>query len=202
MFSGIIASVGEINAAAPLGNGLRLSIHAPELPLTDVRIGDSIAVNGACLTVIEVTDSIFKVDVSAETLRCTAGLGTVHKKVNLERALALSSRLDGHLVSGHVDGVGKILTLKPIEESWLLEIEAPRELAKYIAPKGSIAVNGVSLTTNTVDGCKFSINLIPHTMACTTFHALQENDPVNLEIDLVARYLERLASPFLSERKA
>jgi len=200
MFSGIIASLGEIVESVALGNGVRLTIRADQLPMEEVGIGDSIAVNGTCLTVVSVEGNAFIVEVSAETLRCTTGFN-VGKKVNLERALSVSSRLDGHLVSGHVDGVGQIVALNAIEESWELIIDAPESLAHYIAPKGSIAVNGVSLTTNTVDGRRFSINLIPHTMTATTFHTLKAGDRVNLEIDLVARYLERLAAPFLSERK-
>ena len=200
MFSGIISALGEIIESAPLGNGVRLTIQTENLPLNEVKTGDSIAVNGTCLTVVGTDRKTFIVEVSAETLRCTTGL-VLHGKVNLERALSVSSRLDGHLVSGHVDGVGQIVTLDQIEESWLLTVEAPTSLARYIAPKGSVAVNGVSLTTNTVDGTRFSVNLIPHTMASTTFHTLKAGDQVNLEIDLVARYLERLATPFLSERK-
>ncbi len=196
MFTGIVAAVGKIVTRKPLAQGVRLTIAAGNLDLSDVVLGDSIAHNGVCLTVIAKSKSAktqFKVDVSLETLNCTTGLGaSEHNEVNLEKALRLADRLGGHLVSGHVDGLGEVLRFAPIGESHELVIKAPKSLAKYIARKGSICVNGVSLTTNSVSGRKFSINLIPHTIANTTLKYLREGDAVNLEIDLIARYCERL----------
>jgi riboflavin synthase len=159
--------------------------------MSDVSLGDSIACNGVCLTVVERGDAEFSVDVSRETLDCTVGL-VASAEVNLEKALRLADRLGGHLVSGHVDGVGEVLRFEPVGESHELVIRAPSALAKYIARKGSIAVNGVSLTTNRVSGTEFSINLIPHTIAVTTLKHLGTGSHVNLEIDLVARYVERM----------
>ncbi|HLA34316.1 MAG TPA: riboflavin synthase [Rhodocyclaceae bacterium] len=196
MFTGIVAAVGKIIEAQPLEQGLRLRIQAPELGLDDVALGDSIAHNGVCLTVIAKTDDSYQVDVSRETLRCTAGLERVAATVNLEKALRLADRLGGHLVSGHVDGVGEVLKFERIGESYELVIRAPGELGKFIATKGSIVVNGVSLTTNWVkdaaEGADFSINLIPHTLAVTTLHTLERGSRVNLEVDLIARYCERM----------
>ncbi|MCL2830777.1 MAG: riboflavin synthase [Betaproteobacteria bacterium] len=199
MFSGIIAAVGRISAIAPLSTPAaagtptqRLKIAAGELDLSDVALGDSIACNGVCLTVVACEAGEFSVDVSPETFSCTVGLDAPGE-INLEKALRLADRLGGHLVSGHVDGVGAVLRLEPVdEECYLLEIRAPAALAKYIAPKGSIAVNGVSLTTNRVDGELFSINLIPHTLERTTLHRLKFGSRVNLEVDLIARYVERM----------
>ncbi|OGA13341.1 MAG: riboflavin synthase subunit alpha [Betaproteobacteria bacterium RIFCSPLOWO2_12_FULL_63_13] len=193
MFSGIVAAAGKINKVQPLQNGVRLTIHAVRLGLDDVAIGDSICVNGVCLTVISTTTSSFQVDVSAETLHCTAGLDQ-QGEVNLEKALKVSDRLGGHLVSGHVDGVGEVLRFEPIGESHLLAVRAPADLAKYIARKGSITVQGVSLTVNTVSGTDFEINLIPHTVQVTTLKYLKPGSRVNLEVDLIARYIERLLS--------
>jgi len=193
MFSGIVAAAGKINKVQPLQNGVRLTIHAVRLGLDDVAIGDSICVNGVCLTVISATTSSFQVDVSAETLHCTEGLDQ-QGEVNLEKALKFSDRLGGHLVSGHVDGVGEVLRFEPIGESHLLEVRAPADLAKYIARKGSITVQGVSLTVNTVSGTDFEINLIPHTVQVTTLKYLKPGSRVNLEVDLIARYIERLLS--------
>lgn len=201
MFTGIVAAVGKITTITPLGNqhdaGVRLTIDAGGLPLTDVALGDSIALNGACMTVVSKTAAGFTVDVSRESLNCTAGLNAVGE-VNLEKALTLADRLGGHLVSGHVDGLGVVRKFEPIAESWELVLEAPRELAKYLAYKGSIVVNGVSLTVNrvtdTANGCEFSINLIPHTIEVTTLKHLQPGSKVNLEIDLIARYVERMLS--------
>lgn len=191
MFSGIIASVGRITHLQALEKGLRLTVEAPGLDLSDVALGDSIAHGGVCLTVIEKAGPAYKVDVSRETLDCTVGLDAPGE-VNLEKALRLADRLGGHLVTGHVDGVGAVLKFEKIGESHELVIRAPKPLAKYIARKGSVTVDGVSLTVNRVDKTDFSINLIPHTVAVTTLKHLQAGSQVNLEIDLVARYIERM----------
>lgn len=191
MFSGIIATVGRITHISANERGLRLTIAAPGLDLADVALGDSIAVNGVCLTVIERQGDHFSADVSRETLDCTVGLDTP-AEVNLEKALRLADRLGGHLVTGHVDGVGEVLRFQPVGESHELVIRAPKALAKYIARKGSVTVDGVSLTVNRVEGMDFSINLIPHTIAVTTLKRLAAGSRVNLEIDLIARYVERM----------
>jgi riboflavin synthase len=191
MFSGIIAAVGEISRIERGKGGLRLAIDAGSLPLSDVSVGDSIAVNGACLTVVKRGKKTFSVDVSRETLRCTAGLDRAGE-VNLEKALRLSDRLDGHLVLGHVDGVGKVTKVERVGANRLLRVRAPASLARYIARKGSIAVQGVSLTVNAVRGAEFEVNLIPHTLAATTLKDLRAGDRVNLEVDPLARYAERL----------
>lgn len=191
MFTGIVAATGKITHLQPLEKGLRLTVTAPALDLADVAIGDSIAHQGVCLTVIEKAGDSYKIDVSRETLDCTVGLDGMNE-VNLEKAMQLTDRLGGHLVSGHVDGVGEVLKFAPVGESHELAIRAPQALARYIARKGSITVNGVSLTTNTVDGAEFSINLIPHTVAATTLKHLAAGSRVNLEVDLIARYCERL----------
>lgn len=193
MFSGIIASVGRITHLQALEKGLRLTVEAPGLDLSDVALGDSIAHGGVCLTVIEKAGATYKVDVSRETLDCTVGLDAPGE-VNLEKALRLADRLGGHLVTGHVDGVGEVLKFERIGESHELVIRAPKPLTKYIARKGSITVSGVSLTVNRVDKTDFSINLIPHTVAVTTLKHLKAGAKVNLEIDLVARYIERMLS--------
>lgn len=192
MFSGIISDVGQIARAADRDGGLRLEIATQALDLSDVGLGDSIAVNGVCLTVIALAGNTFSVDVSRETLNCTVGLGAEGAPVNLEKALCLADRLGGHLVSGHVDGVGEVLAFTDLGESWKLDISAPAALAKFIAFKGSITVNGVSLTINQVNGQIFSINLIPHTLAMTNLRHLQAGSRVNLEVDLIARYVERM----------
>lgn len=197
MFTGIVAALGRITHLQPLEKGVRLSVDGAALGLEDVALGDSIAHNGVCLTVIEKAGSEYKVDVSHETLRCTVGLDAVGE-VNLEKAMQLTDRLGGHLVSGHVDGVGEVIKFAPIGESHELVIRAPAELAQYIARKGSITVNGVSLTTNSVDGRDFSINLIPHTIAVTTLKHLHAGSRVNLEVDLIARYCERLMTARLA----
>lgn len=191
MFSGIVATIGRISHITANERGLRLTISAPGLDFSDVALGDSIAVNGVCLTVVERQGDHFSADVSRETLDCTVGLDAP-AEVNLEKALRLADRLGGHLVTGHVDGVGEVLKFAPAGESHELAIRAPRTLAKYIARKGSITVNGVSLTVNRIDGTDFSINLIPHTIAATTLKRLAAGSRVNLEIDLVARYIERM----------
>ena len=199
MFTGIVAAVGKITSITPLGSeldaGVRLNIDAGGLPMADVALGDSIALNGACMTVVSKTETGFTVDVSRESLNRTAGLDGMGE-VNLEKALTLSDRLGGHLVSGHVDGLGVVRKFEPVGESMELVVAAPRELAKYLAYKGSIVVNGVSLTVNRVedtqDACAFSINLIPHTVEVTTLKHLKPGVKVNLEIDLIARYVERM----------
>lgn len=199
MFTGIIAAVGRITGVAPGSPGphagLRATIAAGTLDLNGVAAGDSIAVAGACLTVVGIDGSHFDVDVSHETLARTAGLDT-EGEVNLEKALRFGDRLDGHLVSGHVDGTGTVMTFEPTGESFTLIVRAPLTLARFIALKGSIAVDGVSLTINAVDdherGCDFSINLIPHTLAVTTLKDLKAGDRVNLEVDTLARYVERM----------
>lgn len=192
MFSGIVAACGQIQAIDTLGDGLRLTVATADLDLSDVGIGDSIANNGVCLTVVSLGERQASFDVSRETLDCTFGLDQPGAEVNLEKALRLSDRLGGHLVSGHVDGVGEVLRFAPLGESHELVIRAPAALAGYIARKGSITVNGVSLTVNRVDGTDFSINLIPHTVAVTNLKTLAAGSRVNLEIDLVARYVERM----------
>ncbi|OFZ67307.1 MAG: riboflavin synthase subunit alpha [Betaproteobacteria bacterium RBG_16_56_24] len=192
MFSGIIADIGSIKQATDRDGGVRLVISAKALDLSDVQIGDSIAVNGVCLTVIEHTNDAFTVDVSRETLDCTVGLDAQGAPVNLEKALRLADRLGGHLVSGHVDGVGEVVTFTDLGESWKLVIRAPHVLAKYIAIKGSITVNGVSLTINRVSVDEFSVNLIPHTLVMTNLKNLRAGSRVNLEVDLIARYVERM----------
>ncbi|MDX9699459.1 MAG: riboflavin synthase [Rhodocyclaceae bacterium] len=192
MFSGIVAACGRIVDIQPLQDGVRLSVDTAGLDLSDVHIGDSIANSGVCLTVIEMAGSLARFDVSRETLDCTTGLDAVGNEVNLEKALRLADRLGGHLVTGHVDGVGEVLHFTPVGESHELVIRAPAALAGYIARKGSVTVNGVSLTVNRVDGTDFSINLIPHTVAVTNLRHLHTGSRVNLEIDLIARYVERM----------
>lgn len=192
MFTGIVAATGKIIHIQPLEEGLRLTVAAPGLDLGDVALGDSIAHAGVCLTVIAKKKNNYQVDVSKETLDCTAGLDVEGGEVNLEKAMRLSDFIGGHLVSGHVDGVGDVVKFEPVGESHELVIKAPKNLARYIARKGSITVDGVSLTTNKVKGRTFSINLIPHTVAVTTLKRLHPGARVNLEVDLVARYCERL----------
>jgi len=192
MFSGIIADVGHIAEANDRGGGLRLVIASGTLDLADVQPGDSIAVNGVCLTVILHAAGSFTVDVSRETLDCTAGLDAAGAPVNLEKALRLGDRLGGHLVSGHVDGVGEVAEFSDLGESWKLAVRAPQALARYIAVKGSITINGVSLTVNSVSGSEFSVNLIPHTLSMTNLKDLRAGSRVNLEVDMIARYVERM----------
>jgi riboflavin synthase len=193
MFSGIIAAVGRITHLTPREVGFRLHVDGGALDLSNVALGDSIAHNGVCLTVVGTEGNSFMVDVSPETLSCTAGLDGPGE-INMEKAMRLSDRLGGHLVSGHVDGVGEVLRFDPVGDNRLLEIRAPKEIAKFIARKGSITVNGTSLTTNDVSGTDFTINLIPHTLENTTLCHLKAGSRVNLEIDLLARYCERLLS--------
>lgn len=208
MFTGIISGIGRIQNAAPIclsdgskaASGFHLTIKTPSGYLDDVQIGDSIAINGACMTVtaLNAGECIFSIDISAESLSRTAGLSDAGHEVNLEKALRLQDRLGGHLVSGHVDGIGLVHQFKPVDESWLLEIDAPANIARFLAYKGSLTVNGVSLTVNQVQdlpkpqGSRVSINLIPHTVENTTLGQLQAGTHVNLEIDLIARYVERM----------
>lgn len=192
MFTGIVEAVGEIKQIDSLEGGISLSIAPGMLDLSDVKTGDSIAVNGVCLTVTDVANDMFWVDVSRETLECTEGLDKPDGQVNLEKALLLSDRLDGHLVSGHVDATGEVIKLQLAGESYLLVIRTPDALLKYIARKGSITVNGVSLTVNRIAGDELEVNLIPHTLVATTLKELKTGTKVNLEVDMLARYVERL----------
>ena len=193
MFSGIIAAVGRITEITPREVGCRLHVDAGKLDISEVALGDSIAHNGVCLTVVAKEGNTFAVDVSPETLSCTVGLSEPGP-VNLEKALRLSDVIGGHLVSGHVDGVGEVLRFDAVGDNRLLEIRAPQDIAKFIARKGSIVVDGTSLTTNSVNGADFTINLIPHTLENTTLRHLAAGSKVNLEVDLIARYCERLLS--------
>lgn len=191
MFSGIVAATGRIEQVEPLQDGVRLTVDVGGLGLEDVRLGDSIANSGVCLTVIALDGPRVQFDVSRETLNCTVGL-EAPGEVNLEKALQVNDRLGGHIVTGHVDGVGEVVKFAPLGESHELVIRAPGEIAGYIARKGSITVDGVSLTVNRVQGRDFSINLIPHTVAVTTLRRLAPGARVNLEIDILARYMERM----------
>lgn len=193
MFTGIITAVGTIAALQPRGGDMRLRIATGKLDLSDVQLGDSIAVSGVCLTAIELPGDGFWADASRETLKLTI-LGEIAPgmKVNLEKALTPTTRLGGHLVSGHVDGIGTVSEWRPDGRSWRLRVQAPDALARYIAAKGSICVDGVSLTVNRVDGVAFELNIVPHTLAETTLANFQVGRRVNLEVDLIARYLERL----------
>lgn len=191
MFTGIIQAVGRVAAVAQRGEDARLSMDAAGLDLSDVAAGDSIACNGVCLTVVDLAPQGFSVDVSAETFRCSVGF-PVGMAVNLEKALRLADRLGGHLVSGHVDGVGEVLYFRPVGDCFELRIRASDDIARFVVTKGSITVNGVSLTVNQVDATDFSINLIPHTLAQTNLQALTTASRVNLEVDMLARYAERI----------
>ena len=197
MFTGIVQAMGRISNVSKKEDGLRLVVDLGVHEFADVAVGDSVCVNGCCLTVTAMHGASLEFDVSAETLRCTTGLDRAGD-VNIELALRLADRLGGHLTSGHVDGVGTVTRFAAIAGdtygSWFLEIEAPAELARFIAAKGSIAVDGVSLTVNEVAGARFAVNLIPHTLNVTTLKRLASGAAVNLEIDIVARYVERLAS--------
>jgi riboflavin synthase len=193
MFSGIVTAVGTIRSAHPQGDGMRLRIDAPGFGMDDVGIGDSIAVQGICHTVVARDAQGFEVDTSRATLDVTAGLEE-GRAVNLEKSLRLSDRLGGHLVSGHVDGVGTVAAIEELGGSARLVVEAPQELAPYFARKGSVAVDGVSLTINEVRDHRFEVNLIPHTRSATTLRSLVPGAHVNLEVDLLARYVERILS--------
>lgn len=204
MFTGIITGVGRIVALDALGSSLdhgkRLTIEAPPGYLDDVGLGDSIALNGACMTVtsFDTAQHRFTIDISAESLARTTGLDREGQRINLEKALRANDRLGGHIVSGHVDGIGEVTRFAQVGESWELRVRAPAEMGKFLAYKGSITVNGVSLTVNAVQdtdrGCEFSINLIPHTVENTALGDLTHGARVNLEIDTVARYVERMLS--------
>ena len=200
MFTGIITAIGEITKVAPKGDGFHLEITTPAAYLDDVVIGDSIAIQGACMTVTGLKDTLFECDVSRESISKTTGLDKP-SKVNLEKALRFNDRLGGHLVSGHVDGVGKVTSFEAVQAdpygSWKLIIAAPQSLASYLAYKGSVVVNGVSLTVNQAGSkdlleCPIEINIIPHTLAQTTLGQLKAGDSVNLEVDLIARYVARM----------
>ena len=191
MFAGIVSAVGSIREAKPARGGRRLVIDAGRLGLKDVATGDSIAVDGECLTVVAKRPRAFEVDVSRETLACTAGF-EAGRRVNLEKALRLADRIGGHLVSGHVDGVGTVVEIRHSGANRIVTFRAPAGIAKYLARKGSVTVQGVSLTVNSVKGRAFSVNLIPHTLAATTLGGLRVRDKANLEADMVARYVEQL----------
>lgn len=197
MFTGIIQAVGHIDSVTPMGDDVKLSIQAINLVLNDVIVGDSIAVNGVCLTVTQLSKTHFQAHVSNATLGVITGLNR-DNAVNLEKALRLNDRLGGHLVSGHVDGIGQVLRFeqagqKSKDMCWLLAIRAPHQISKYIAKKGSVCVDGVSLTVNAVLHDTFTVNIIPHTLESTTFKHLKVSNLVNLEIDQIARYVERMA---------
>lgn len=203
MFTGIITGIGHITSVRPLGaegdedSGVRLQVAANDFDLSRTKLGDSIAIQGACMTVVAFDDKSFEVEVSRESLNKTVGLDQIGE-VNLEHAMRLGDTLDGHIVAGHVDGKGKVNVFQPVGESFELKIQIPAELSKYLAYKGSIVVNGVSLTVNSVadnpEGCEISINLIPHTLEVTTLKHLQQGSEVNIEVDLLARYVERILS--------
>ena len=202
MFTGIVAAVGQIQSIEPFAGdkantGVHINIHAGGLDLADVGLGDSIAIQGACMTVVSKHAEGFSVDVSRESLRLTMGLDALGP-VNLEKSLRIGDQIGGHLVSGHVDGLGEVVKFEAVGESWELIVQAPAALAAFLAYKGSITVNGVSLTVNRVDdvtgGTRFSINLIPHTIAVTTLQHLKVGQRVNLEVDTIARYVQRMLS--------
>jgi len=191
MFSGIVAAVGRIASEKPHGDGVRIRVESGGLPLGDVKVGDSIAVQGVCLTVVALDAKGFEADVSRATLDVTHGLAR-DRDVNLESSLRMGDRIDGHLVSGHVDGVGNVVAMEDLGGSVRMVIEAPSSLERYIAAKGSVTLDGVSLTVNAVEGGRFEVNLIPHTLSATTLRALRAGSRVNVEVDLLARYVDRL----------
>ncbi len=193
MFTGIIQALGKIETIEKQGGDIQMQVVSNKLGFDDVQLGDSIAVNGVCLTAVDMTKNSFTADVSNETLTCTTFADlNVGMEVNLEKALTPMTRLGGHLVSGHVDGIGKVVERYDDGRSERFVIAAPAELAKYIATKGSICVNGISLTVNSVDGAEFSLNIVPHTLQETNMDSYQKGTQVNLEVDVIARYLERL----------
>ncbi len=199
MFTGIISAIGQITHVSPLGtsanDGVRLTVQANDFDMSRVKLGDSIAIQGACMTVVEFDQHSFKVHVSRESLNKTRGLDSIGE-VNLEHAMRLSDTVDGHLVSGHVDGIAEVVSFEPVGESQQLRIQVPTDLSIYLAYKGSVTINGVSLTVNSVEdnekGCIISINLIPHTVQVTTLKHLRAGSLVNLEIDTIARYVQRM----------
>lgn len=203
MFTGLVTTVATISSATPLGadssHGKRIALKVDPAWMHGVGLGDSIAVSGACMTVVALRPDGFDVDMSAESLARTTGMDQPNAEVNLEQSLTLSTKLGGHLVTGHVDGIGRVVAFEPVGESWLLQIDAPAELGRFLAHKGSIVVNGVSLTVNRVadlpGATRMDINLIPHTLQHTNLHALRVGAGVNLEIDLIARYVERMLAP-------
>jgi riboflavin synthase len=193
MFTGIISAIGDIASLEERGGDVRLTIRSGNLNLADVQLGDSIACNGACLTAVELTDEGFVADVSVETLNLTTiGNWQTGSRINMEKAMQAADRFGGHIVSGHVDGIGEVVALEEDARSWRFRLRAPREIAKYIAHKGSITVDGTSLTVNIVEGAEFELNIVPHTMQHTVMGDYKVGTKVNLEVDLVARYLERL----------
>ena len=195
MFTGIISAVGKIVQLEERQGDKRLNIDTGNLGLDDVRLGDSIACNGVCLTAVEITEQGFIADVSLETLSLTTvGNWDMGSPINLEKAMQASDRFGGHIVSGHVDGIGEVISSHEDARSWRFRMRAPSELARYIAHKGSITVDGISLTVNHVDGAEFELNIVPHTMVNTIMGHYQQGTKVNLEVDLIARYLERLSS--------
>ena len=200
MFTGIISAIGDIASLEERGGDVRLTIRSGNLNLTDVQLGDSIACNGACLTAVELTGEGFVADVSVETLNLTTiGNWQTGSRINMEKAMQATDRFGGHIVSGHVDGIGEVVALEEDARSWRFRLRAPREIAKYIAHKGSITVDGTSLTVNIVEGAEFELNIVPHTMQHTVMGDYKVGTKVNLEVDLVARYLERL---LLSDKAA
>ena len=193
MFTGIIAAIGSVVDLEPRDGDVRLTINGGNLGLSDVNLGDSIACNGACLTAVELIQNGFIADVSVETLNLTTiNHWEVGSPINLEKAMQATDRFGGHIVSGHVDGVGEVLSLEGDARSWRFRLKAPAEIAKYIAHKGSITVDGTSLTINLVEGSEFELNIVPHTMSHTVMGTYEVGTKVNLEVDLVSRYLERL----------
>lgn len=193
MFTGIIQTLGQVSKIEQKSGDLRLTIRAPELDWPSVSLGDSIATNGVCLTVVALPERAFVADVSLETVNfTTVSSWQSGDKVNLEMALTPNARFGGHIVSGHVDGVGQVISLNSDARSWRFQVRAPDQLAKYIAQKGSITVDGVSLTVNSVNGSDFDLNIVPHTFESTCFDRYKVGTKVNLEVDLIARYLERL----------
>lgn len=195
MFTGIIQAVGEIARVEPCAGDVRLVIATGTLDLGDVAVGDSICVSGVCLTVVTIEGAYVAADVSVETRSCTTlGLLKSADRVNLEKSLRLADRLGGHLVSGHVDGVGRVTSIEPDARSQRWRFDVPAALSRYVAAKGSVCIDGVSLTVNEVEANRFGVNLIPHSIQATTFGGKRAGDAVNIEVDLIARYIERLYS--------